>query len=355
MRFGYLLSSELGPDQDPAKAVREALAEARAAEDAGFDGVFVPEHHGPLARYLPGVIPLMYMLTQVTTKLDVGSAVLLLPLAQPARVAEEIALLDHISNGRVILGVGLGYLASDFDYFGLEQQELGARMEDGIALMRALWSGRQVNHAGRFHTCRDGVLFPAPLSKGGPPLWVAGRSVKGARRAARLGDAWIIDATPRLSSLEDRLSAYRAEAAALGRRTLTAVIRDAWLDLGDSADQRYREAALAAHRAKLAAGVYAVDPQLAELDPSQVSFAQFSEDRWLTGSANEIRATLDEWHSLIDLDYMLLRFRPGRSPEHRMVLEQLRAFGELIIHPSRTSTDRAPRADDPVSKPSVSP
>jgi len=165
MRFGYFIGQDVAPGGNPATVVCEALEEARAAEQAGFDGVFVSEHHGVAAGYLPGPIPLMYLLAGATSRVDVGAAVVLLPLAQPARVAEEIALLDHVSGGRVVLGLGAGYVRADFATFGVDPTGAGGRLEQGIEQLRGHWSG--------------GQLYPEPLTPGGPPLWIGG----GASRA----------------------------------------------------------------------------------------------------------------------------------------------------------------------------
>lgn len=344
MRFGYVIGQQLGHGTDPAAALREALAEARAAEEAGFDGVFVTEHHGTALRYMPGVTPLLFVLAKMTSRVQLGCAVLLLPLAQPARVAEEMALLDHVSGGRLLVGLGGGYLPVDFDYFGVEATRVGARVEEGVELIRKLWSQPQVSHEGRYYTCR-GSVFPPPLTAGGPPLWLAGRSAAGVRRAARLGDTWVMDATPALPQFEKWYALYREEAAAHGRVPRTAVLRDAWLELGTPADADYRAAALRSHRAKLAGGVYSVDERLSGRDPESVSFDEFARDRWFCGTAADVDEQLGAWQRALDLDYALLRFRSDQVPGHDAVLEQIAAFGEAVIAPRHAVDTAAPIVD----------
>jgi alkanesulfonate monooxygenase SsuD/methylene tetrahydromethanopterin reductase-like flavin-dependent oxidoreductase (luciferase family) len=319
MRFGYFIGQDVATGGDPATTMREALAEAQVAEEAGFDGVFVSEHHGPAAGYLPGAIPLMYLLAARTSALDIGSAVVLLPLAQPARVAEEVALLDHASGGRVILGLGAGYVKADFATFGIDPAGAGARLEEGVERLRVLWSA--------------GAVFPQPVTPGGPPIWIGGRSAAGVRRAARIGNAWLGDSTAGRAQLRRWHALYCEEAAAQRRPPRTAVLRDGWLDVDSARYEAYRRSTLAVHRDKIANGVYSVDPAIGSRPPDEVSFEELAEGRWLVGSADEIHSELDEWERALDVDYLVLRIRARGLPAHRDAAEQIRAFGEQIIAP----------------------
>jgi alkanesulfonate monooxygenase SsuD/methylene tetrahydromethanopterin reductase-like flavin-dependent oxidoreductase (luciferase family) len=336
VKFGYFIGQDVGPGGDPAAAVREAIAEAQAAEEAGFDGVFVSEHHGAASRYLPASIPLMYMLAAATERVDVGCAVLLLTLAQPTRVAEELALLDHVSGGRLIVGLGAGYVRDDFAAFGIDSERAGSRLEEALELVRRLWRGERVDFSGEHYRLAGASTYPPPLTEGGPPVWIGGRSRAGVRRAARTADTWVLDATPRRALFAPWHELYVEEAQRAGRPPRTAVLRDAWVEVGGSADGEYREAALAAHRAKLAAGVYAVDPEFAHRRPEDVTFDELARDRWLTGDAATIHEELDAWQAALGLEYALLRIRTRGRPRHELALEQIRVFADQVI--ARRST-----------------
>lgn len=337
MRFGYIVGQDVQPGGDPAAIVREALVEARVAAEAGFDGVFVTEHHGAAMRYLPGSIPLMFMLAQAAPGIDVGATVLLLSLAQPTRVAEELALLDHLTGGRVILGAGAGYMEPDFDAFGVDKAASGGLLDEALEVITRLWREPLVDFEGRIATLHGASIHPQPVKPGGPPVWVGGRSRAGVRRAAERGDAWVLDATPRRSLFAPWHELYLAETAARGREPRTAILRDGWLALGEPLDQEYREAALASHRAKIAMGVYSVDPRIHGRVPDSVGFDELAEERWLTGDADRIRAELDAWERELGIEYVLLRLRTQGRPSHEAAVEQLRAFGEAVIAPRRVS------------------
>jgi alkanesulfonate monooxygenase SsuD/methylene tetrahydromethanopterin reductase-like flavin-dependent oxidoreductase (luciferase family) len=336
MRFAYFTAQEVG-DRNPGAVVREAVAEAVAAERAGFDGVFVSEHHGMKFGYLPIAVPLMYLIASATNRVDVGAGVLLLPLMQPTRLAEELAVLDHLSGGRVILGLGAGYVKEDFDAFGVNPAHAAGCLEEGIKILRSLWSGRQVDHDGVHYRVTGFTLFPEPIRPDGIPIWIGGRSRPGVRRAAGIGDAWILDATPRLEMFVPWYRLYRDEVRQAGKTPKLAVLRDGWVHTGKTADGAYRQAALASHRHKLGAGVYAIDPEFAGRLPQDVTFDELARDRWLTGTGAEIRSQLARWQEIIGVEYVLIRMRNRGLPAHDQVLEQIAAFGEEVIAPFRAN------------------
>jgi alkanesulfonate monooxygenase SsuD/methylene tetrahydromethanopterin reductase-like flavin-dependent oxidoreductase (luciferase family) len=340
VRFGYIVGQDVPSGGDPAAIVHEAVVEAKVAAEAGFDGVFVTEHHGAAMRYLPGSIPLMFLLAHAAPGIDIGAAVLLLSLAQPTRAAEELALLDHLTGGRVILGAGAGYLKADFDAFGVEQKGSGRLLDEALGIMRRLWNGETVDFDGRAVSLRGATIFPLPVQAGGPPIWIGGRSPRGVARAAEVGDVWVLDATPRRSLFLPWRELYLEELEARGRTPRTAILRDAWLSLGERLDEEYRAAALASHRAKIAAGVYHVDPKIADRAPESVGFDELAEERWLVGDAASIQSELDAWEDELGIDYVLLRFRTQGRPSHEAAVEQLRSFGEAVIAPRRNGLHR---------------
>jgi probable F420-dependent oxidoreductase len=128
----------------------------------------------------------------LSQRVQIGTAILLLPLYPPAIVARQIADLDLLSSGRIILGVGVGgEYPQEFRACQVRLDERGRRTDEGIEVIRKLWSGQQVSHAGTFYPMDDVRLDPSPSRPGGPPIVVAGRKTPAMRRAAILGDGWM--------------------------------------------------------------------------------------------------------------------------------------------------------------------
>lgn len=194
----------------------EALDLAVDAERLGFDSVWTSEHHFLDDGYLPSVLPLSSAIAARTERVVVGTALLLAPLHEPIRVAEDAAVVDLISGGRLILGVGLGWRGEEFDGFGIPMADRAARLEDSITVYRQAWSGEIVTRGGRLRY--PGVpVRPRPARPGGPPIWIGAMSEPAIRRAGRLGDGFMATEVT-ASSLAEQVAMARDAYAAAGRK-----------------------------------------------------------------------------------------------------------------------------------------
>ena len=164
---------------------------AQAAEELGYDSIWGGEHISYRNPILDVVVALSTF-AAVTERITVGAGVVLLPLRHPSIVAKAFASLDYVSGGRVVLGVGVGGEGEkDFEAVGVDRRERGARADEALRVLRALFAGGEASFSGRFFSF-DGIrIEPEPAQSGGPPLWVGGRSEAAIRRAARLGDGWM--------------------------------------------------------------------------------------------------------------------------------------------------------------------
>ncbi len=178
---------QLGASVPDAGRLREL---AQAAEELGYDSIWAGDH----ISYRNPIIDIVVALSTfaaVTERITIGAGIVLLPLRHPSVVAKEFASLDHVSGGRVILGVGVGgESAKDFEAVGVDPRERGARTDEAMRALRELFRGR-ASFSGRFFAFEDVEIEPGPAQPGGPPLWVGGRSPAAIRRAASLGDGWI--------------------------------------------------------------------------------------------------------------------------------------------------------------------
>lgn len=125
-----------------------------------------------------------------TSRIRIAASVLVLPYYNPVVLANQAASLDLLSNGRFVLGVGAGWDSAEFAALGVPLGERGARTDEHLAVMKALWSGGPVDYEGRFTTLRQARLGVSPRTPGGPPIWVGGHSDAALRRALRFADGW---------------------------------------------------------------------------------------------------------------------------------------------------------------------
>jgi probable F420-dependent oxidoreductase len=168
-----------------------ARATAELAERLGYESVWTGDH---LAFPVPMYDPLLQLaqLAAFSETLLLGTGVYLLPLRHPTPVAKQVATLDHLTNGRLIFGVGIGgEFPNEYAAAGVPVKERGARLSEGIEVLRKLWSGEPVANDGRFYPFPKVQMLPAPKQPGGPPIWCGGRSEPALRRMGRMADGWI--------------------------------------------------------------------------------------------------------------------------------------------------------------------
>ena len=163
---------------------------AQTAEDLGYDSIWAGDHISYRNPILDVVVALSTF-AAATKRITVGAGVVLLPLRHPSVVAKEFSSLDYVSGGRVILGVGVGGEGEkDFEAVGVPVRERGARTNEAMRALRALFSG-DGTFSGRYFSFEGIEIEPGPAQAGGPPLWVGGRSEAAIERAATLGDGWM--------------------------------------------------------------------------------------------------------------------------------------------------------------------
>ena len=192
----------------------EAIDLALEAERLGFDSVWTSEHHFVDDGYLPSLLVLGAAIAARTSRVAIGTGLLLAPLHEPLRIAEDAAVVDLLSGGRTILGVGLGWRAEEFDGLGLSMSERTLRLEDSIAVYRHAWRGELVS-GGELLRYPDVPVRPLPATSGGPPIWIGAWSEPALRRAGRLGDGFMASEPPP-SELAKQVAIVREARAAAG-------------------------------------------------------------------------------------------------------------------------------------------
>ena len=240
LRFGLWYDFRNPPQwrRDPVALYRDTLDQIVRAEALGWDDVWLSEHHFIEDGYTPSMLPIAAAIAARTSRIHIGTSVLLLPLHDPIRVAEDAATIDILSDGRLELGVAIGYRRAEFTGFGVPHQERGARMDEALPVLRRLLAGERFSFDGRYYRYGEIELFPKPVQQP-PRIWVGGFSAPAVRRAARLGDGFIaIGPVRRLVEL------YRQELGKLGEDPDAHEVAAgaAWLLVARDPERRWREA-----------------------------------------------------------------------------------------------------------------
>jgi len=187
MQFGMLHLLENPVDKSERQIVKEQMAILRAAEDLGFDSVWPAEHHFSEYGYCVSTALMLAALSQTTKRIRLGTGIVILPFHNPVRVAEEFALLDLMSDGRVDFGVGRGYQPHEFRGYGVDQSKSRGMFNEALEIILQAWTQDRVNYSGVHYTVRDVPVRPKPLQKPHPPVWMAALSPESFVQAGRKG------------------------------------------------------------------------------------------------------------------------------------------------------------------------
>lgn len=190
MRFGYILPN-FGDKITPLELVEIS----QVCEEEGFDSIWATDHvimpeklREPYGQLLEPLTTLAYIAAR-TTKLRLGTSIVVITQRNPILAAKQAATLDTFSGGRVILGLGAGWAEQEFGFLNMDFRRRGKVFDESIRLMKALWSQDTVDFQGEFYNVKDAVFLPKPVRRD-IPLWIGGNGPTAVRRAATLGDGW---------------------------------------------------------------------------------------------------------------------------------------------------------------------
>ncbi len=204
-------------DRPMYQQVEEAAEVCRRARSLGFSVIYMPQHYISHPTVWMQPMQTLARLAPDAEGLQLLTGVLLLPYHNPVDIAEQAVTLDHISNGRFILGVGIGYRVAELAAFGTNRRDRVSRFEESIELMKLLWSGEEVNYDGRHWQVHDARLALTPVQKPHPPIWIAAQSRGAVRRAAALADRVILGPQPGWKDISALTRQYKDALEELGR------------------------------------------------------------------------------------------------------------------------------------------
>lgn len=300
--------------------------QARMAETLGFTTLWAHEHHSKGAMY-PDPLMALAAMAPVTSSIRLGTNMLLLPIHHPVRVAQQTAMLDVLSGGRLVLGVANGYSSVDFATFGVDRARRGARLEAGIELVRELWSGRPVSAASDDYRLDGFRLFPTPVQRPSPPIVVGGQSHQAIDRAARLGDGYLISTTETIRNVAVRIATYRKSCTSLGREPPAPILNRIVATVGSRAERQ--EALAFFSRALLSLYEAWGHANVAELSPKQREPEQISRDHLVVGEPAECVERLQEYEEMGIGQVACLMSFGGRDPA--LADRSLRLCGERVL------------------------
>jgi alkanesulfonate monooxygenase SsuD/methylene tetrahydromethanopterin reductase-like flavin-dependent oxidoreductase (luciferase family) len=330
--FGIYVENLHTPSANLHQKLVEHREQVVLARDAGFESIVVGQHLLTHPIQMPAMIPHLASLAEVSGNMRLVLGVLLLPLLNPILVADEVATLDWLSNGRAVLGIGLGYRQEEMLAMGVRREDRVGRFNEALAVMRKMWSADAPwSYEGKHFKYRDLPPGLKTLQQPHPPLWVAADVDAAVRRAARIGGAWYINPRVDLETIQRQLGVYHAEFARLGTSppALFPIRREAVVA---PTVERARSLAVRYLREKLRLyrdwGQYQV---MGDVKPGEIEFDEDAiPNTYLVGTADSVSELIDEYRQKLGVNHFVLRVQwPGM--EQKDVLSSIEQIGERVI------------------------
>jgi alkanesulfonate monooxygenase SsuD/methylene tetrahydromethanopterin reductase-like flavin-dependent oxidoreductase (luciferase family) len=336
MRFGIFGSAQARrgvPDVDSGAGFKDFVEYNVQAEALGYCSSFVVEHHFTGFGQISATLNLLTWVGARTSTLRLGTAVMVLPWHNPVLLAEQVATMDLLSNGRIDLGIGPGYRHNEFAGFCIPMEEAEERFDESVQLLIRAWtSDVPWSHHGKYWRFENVVVEPPTAQKPHPPLWMGAGRPESIRKVAARGYNLLLDQFAPFDQTIDRFNLFRAEVQALGRPfdpATVAVARSVNVVMTAAERERAIEARLAARR-RTERLAQRPDGQNKASIMSYASTLEAAEAGTLYGSPDEISAKL---RTLRDagIEYVLLNSVGGLETLRRFAREVLPAFAGASV------------------------
>jgi alkanesulfonate monooxygenase SsuD/methylene tetrahydromethanopterin reductase-like flavin-dependent oxidoreductase (luciferase family) len=326
VKIGLHYSFQVAPHESGQLVVERGLRDIAAADARGFSSVVFAEHHFLDDGWLPRPMLLASAAAAVTARMRIGTDIVILALHHPVAVAEEAAVLDLMSGGRAVLGVGLGWIEAEFDGFGVPYRQRARIYQESIGVVRRLLAGEEVDGEGHY-SFRGARVRPLPVNPAGVPLWMGALEDPGVRRAAASGDAWVMPPGNRIDKLQRQLALFREtrEEAGLPPAAEQPLRREAFVA---ETDEQAWELFAPGLRHEYGTVYRPLHPTYPD-DDSIDNLRRWADGLFLIGSPETVAAELRRYEEVLGATECLVRFQlPGVS--EGAISDALDGFAETI-------------------------
>ena len=299
-----LLLSDVPASVSPAQQFRDVVRITHEAQDSGFTYIVIGQHflYGDL-RWLQPVPLLARLAAEVNSDVRLATQIMIAPLYHPVMLAEELATLDVVTEGRLVAGLGLGYRAEEFGYLGIPFKERAGRMNEILELLRMLWTQDEVTYHGKYFTLENVRPHLKPVQEH-LPIWVGAHSLPGAIRAGKYGDGYACPPETPVPEIRERFSVV-AEGFAERGKPFTAQPLRRNIMVADTKDEALLEFARVAQGRYLTYLEKGLDV-MANADLKN-EFAKAVEDHAVVGTPDQVTEQLVKWVTDLPVDPLLVR------------------------------------------------
>lgn len=324
MELGIKPGSQAPPEYDAERILAHQIDQTRAADEAGFNSLIVGQHYvADLNSFQP--FPSLGRLSVEAGSMRIGTGILILPLNHPVDVAENIATIDTMTDRPVVAGVGAGYRDPEFDSFGIDKATRGRRIEEGVELMRKLWTEDDVTYDGEFFSV-DGIsITPKPSQD--PVVWIGANSKPAIERAARYGDSWFVNPHSTIGELRNLKEMYDDLCSDLGKDTGVPIRRDVFVSRNTEVLNEVREYLAKKYRHLVEWGQHEAMEDSSDL---LQTFDVLAEDRFIIGEPEEVCEELERYSEELGVNEVIVRVHYPEAP-FEYSLDCIEMIGDEVI------------------------
>ena len=330
MKIGFFITNQYLPGESMPRKIEESAEQVRAARDAGFDLICTGQHYLAAPYQMSASFPLLARMAAEAGEMEVAATVVLVPLHNPVELAESVATMDAICNGRFIFGVGLGYRDEEYTAFGLERGERVSRLREALEVMKLLWTQEEVEFEGKYYRVPRVSPATRPVQQPHPPIWVAANNDVAIRRAARWGYPWLVNPHATMDMVAGQWQGYKAALEQAGQPTPEALPMMRELYVAQDRETAYVESEpyLASKYAAYAA--WGQDKALPGEESFSVPYQDLARDRFLLGSPEDVVGEIRRYERELGVNYLIFRMQwPGMS--QGQTLRQIELLGREVI------------------------
>jgi alkanesulfonate monooxygenase SsuD/methylene tetrahydromethanopterin reductase-like flavin-dependent oxidoreductase (luciferase family) len=332
MKFCLQLNPQVSIEKPGASLMPRLIEQVRVADAVGFDAFSMGDHYNiPGLQRLNQVAALARLCAEVK-HCSVGTAVTLLGLRHPVTVASELASLDVLNAGKSFAAFGLGYRGEELNAFNLTKSQRYQRFVEGVEIVKRLWTEDNVSFEGKAFKLKNVTVDPKPLQKPRPPVWIAANTDAAVKRAASIGDGWLIGPHSAIDELERQVQLCRLTWTDSGKSGAPAVpiIRETFVAASKrEAVEKARPCLEQLYRATYIK--WKQNEAMNDSDELSWAFDKLAKGRFILGSPAECIDQMREYEERLGVSYLLPRFdwTPGLPQEE--ILASMRLFGEKVI------------------------
>jgi len=324
MEFGIFhefLTTQTGSQQE---AFRNSFAQIEAAEEWGLDVVWLAEiHMNPTRSLLSAPLTVASAIAAKTSRIKIGTAVQILPLGHPLRLAEETATIDQISNGRLIFGVGRSAFPRAYNAYGISYEESPQRFAESLAIIKQAWTEEVTSYQGRWHSFENFTLVPRPVQQPHPEIRIAASQHDTYGAIGGLGYPLFsaVRASP-LSELAEHMRAYRAAWAEAGHAGKPRAYLQVPIYVAATRDKALAEAE---------AGLMRFSTYRPDLVRGPMNYETVRREKGIVGTPEMVIERLAELRDAAELAGVSAEINPGSLLDHEQVMESLRLYIQEVM------------------------